>query len=153
MNEIEDNDTPCSICWEEPAQVPIRLPCNHIFCKECLLEWFKKADNCPMCHGQGRVFEIYHRNTVHFVKAWVLLVSEIDFSSSYADCHRPKRAFNRAEGFCLLYPIQWAVGNVPMSISRFGLQSRTRGCHIMATGLGTLSIRLHTDDSYCLIRP
>ncbi|CZT25485.1 uncharacterized protein RCC_11217 [Ramularia collo-cygni] len=69
--------SPCSICWDDPAQTPIRLPCKHIFCKECLVLWFEKSDNCPMCHGGGRVFEPYHRKTAHYIKAWTILAFAI----------------------------------------------------------------------------
>lgn len=78
MHEAKDAaDSPCSICWDEPALTPIRLPCNHVFCKECLLLWFAKSDSCPMCHGRGLVFESYHKKTAHYVKAWTLLVSRV----------------------------------------------------------------------------
>lgn len=50
----ETTDDKCSICWE-PYTEPVRTPCDHIFCLDCLIDW--QADpqhnSCPMCR---RVF-------------------------------------------------------------------------------------------------
>lgn len=44
------HDTDCSICLESPTN-PITLPCNHIFCRSCISDWFGQRKNCPICRA------------------------------------------------------------------------------------------------------
>lgn len=41
----------CSICQEEFKGVMAvnKLPCGHLFHKECLVPWFKDSSHCPNC--------------------------------------------------------------------------------------------------------
>jgi len=40
----------CNIC-NEVLEVPTRLPCGHIFCSKCILQWAEAQKNCPVCRG------------------------------------------------------------------------------------------------------
>lgn len=48
--DIESNDV-CPICFEDFCEGDIAsiLPCYHIFHKNCIEPWIKKANNCPTC--------------------------------------------------------------------------------------------------------
>ena len=48
--ELENTDNVCIICREE-MQAPStkKLPCNHIFHKNCLRSWFQRQQTCPTC--------------------------------------------------------------------------------------------------------
>mmetsp|Transcript_44167 Transcript_44167/g.106424 ORF Transcript_44167/g.106424 Transcript_44167/m.106424 type:complete len:231 (-) Transcript_44167:243-935(-) len=44
----------CAICLEdynagETICVPITKSCNHVFHDQCIMEWLKNRDRCPMC--------------------------------------------------------------------------------------------------------
>ena len=41
----------CTICLEkyEIGDTVCKLPCNHIFHKDCLQDWLHKQMNCPLC--------------------------------------------------------------------------------------------------------
>jgi hypothetical protein len=41
----------CSICSESPMNTPVRLPCDHIFCKKCITQWLIQpyVYTCPLC--------------------------------------------------------------------------------------------------------
>ena len=41
----------CSICQDgyEGDFTAIKMPCGHIFHEECLLQWFKVQNSCPIC--------------------------------------------------------------------------------------------------------
>lgn len=41
----------CSICMAK-AETPAKLSgCDHIFCKDCILEWAKRENSCPNCRA------------------------------------------------------------------------------------------------------
>lgn len=47
-------DNICSICTEKHDSNMVKTECNHIFCKDCLINWCKiRSENptCPMCRG------------------------------------------------------------------------------------------------------
>ena len=37
----------CAVCFEE--QHLSLTKCGHIYCKDCIIEWMKKIQNCPIC--------------------------------------------------------------------------------------------------------
>lgn len=46
----KESDT-CVICIEplQSKQTTIILNCNHVYHKDCILDWFNKELTCPMC--------------------------------------------------------------------------------------------------------
>lgn len=63
LDDLPEGDDKCLICGDvyhegQFAEIPLMLPCNHIFGKECLEIWFSgiaslgdmvEHDSCPMC--------------------------------------------------------------------------------------------------------
>ena len=41
--------SPCSICLEKKAKPILLSCCQNMFCGECVLKWFQKKSNCPLC--------------------------------------------------------------------------------------------------------
>jgi len=41
----------CPICQQDKITVPIILPCSHLFCEECLSQWFQRENTCPVCRA------------------------------------------------------------------------------------------------------
>ena len=64
LDELKQEDRMCAICLQpyrqgESQEIPLQLPCGHIFGKECLLTWLTdigKDDahvaSCPMCRKE-----------------------------------------------------------------------------------------------------
>ena len=64
LDELKKEDRSCAICLQpyrvgESQEIPLQLPCGHIFGKECLLTWLTdigKDDahvaSCPMCRKE-----------------------------------------------------------------------------------------------------
>ena len=50
-SKLSDDKKNCVICLEDfkNGDEVIYLPCLHVFNKDCLLEWFKGHDYCPIC--------------------------------------------------------------------------------------------------------
>ncbi|XP_024991919.1 E3 ubiquitin-protein ligase RNFT1-like isoform X1 [Cynara cardunculus var. scolymus] len=46
---IEAGDL-CAIC-QEKMQAPVLLRCKHIFCEDCVSEWFERERTCPLCRA------------------------------------------------------------------------------------------------------
>ncbi|XP_016356746.1 RING finger protein 151-like [Sinocyclocheilus anshuiensis] len=44
--DTPDDDLICVIC-RAVLRCPVRLKCNHVFCKECILQWMKRQVKCP----------------------------------------------------------------------------------------------------------
>lgn len=40
----------CAIC-QEKMHAPILLSCKHIFCEDCVSEWFDRERTCPLCRA------------------------------------------------------------------------------------------------------
>lgn len=62
--EISD-DSICSICRDtyEPSQIKTILPCSHEFHQDCLFQWFKSNNSCPMCRSEiATTDEEYNRS-------------------------------------------------------------------------------------------
>ncbi len=49
--ELANTDNVCIICRDEMVASPStkKLPCNHIFHKNCLRSWFQRQQTCPTC--------------------------------------------------------------------------------------------------------
>jgi len=48
--ELAETDNVCIICREEMvAPSAKKLPCNHIFHRNCLRSWFQRQQTCPTC--------------------------------------------------------------------------------------------------------
>ena len=51
-NANEKTDTQCSVCLEEMKkgeEVCELKRCGHVFHNECVNEWFKTKNSCPVC--------------------------------------------------------------------------------------------------------
>jgi len=52
----------CSICFgERPKEVNIES-CNHSFCTQCISNWAKKENTCPLCRKKFNV--VYNNNNI-----------------------------------------------------------------------------------------
>ena len=48
-NEEEKED--CCICYSELPKATTTLECGHSYCTKCILTWFQRNNNCPMCRA------------------------------------------------------------------------------------------------------
>ncbi|KAL1194040.1 RING-H2 finger protein ATL68 [Cardamine amara subsp. amara] len=45
-----DQETTCAICLEDLSEDKLQIPnCSHWFHENCLIEWLKRNDSCPLC--------------------------------------------------------------------------------------------------------
>ncbi|KAF2076926.1 hypothetical protein CYY_001764 [Polysphondylium violaceum] len=48
--QVAESGDHCSICQEKMVS-PIVLRCNHIFCEDCVSQWFEREKTCPLCRS------------------------------------------------------------------------------------------------------
>ncbi|OIW04336.1 hypothetical protein TanjilG_32528 [Lupinus angustifolius] len=53
MEQVNAAGDLCAIC-QEKMHAPILLRCKHIFCEECVSEWFERERTCPLCRALVR---------------------------------------------------------------------------------------------------
>lgn len=42
----------CTICCEDLKDKATLMPCGHLFNKECICEWLKQHNQCPVCRHE-----------------------------------------------------------------------------------------------------
>lgn len=47
----------CAIC-QEKMHAPILLSCKHLFCEDCVSEWFERERTCPLCRAVVKPAEL-----------------------------------------------------------------------------------------------
>ncbi|KAK7301037.1 hypothetical protein RJT34_11893 [Clitoria ternatea] len=57
MEQVNAAGDLCAIC-QEKMQSPILLCCKHIFCEDCVLEWFERERTCPLCRALVKPAEL-----------------------------------------------------------------------------------------------
>ncbi|KAI3757762.1 hypothetical protein L6452_05305 [Arctium lappa] len=55
--QVSEAGDMCAIC-QEKMLAPILLCCNHIFCEDCVSEWFERERTCPLCRAVVRPADI-----------------------------------------------------------------------------------------------
>ncbi|CAL9144549.1 unnamed protein product [Musa hybrid cultivar] len=43
----------CAICLDR-MRAPVVLHCEHVFCEDCIYQWFERERTCPICRAQIR---------------------------------------------------------------------------------------------------
>ncbi|KAM9968452.1 hypothetical protein ACTFIW_002890 [Dictyostelium discoideum] len=46
---MEETNTRCSICLSDIENQTKNNQCNHIYCFDCIFNWVKNNDSCPLC--------------------------------------------------------------------------------------------------------
>ncbi|WOH01282.1 hypothetical protein DCAR_0520664 [Daucus carota subsp. sativus] len=50
LEQVKDAGDLCTIC-QEKMSVPVLLRCKHVFCEDCVSEWFERKRTCPLCRA------------------------------------------------------------------------------------------------------
>ncbi|KAI9102094.1 hypothetical protein K1719_023604 [Acacia pycnantha] len=57
MEQVNAAGDLCAIC-QEKMHAPVLLRCKHIFCEECVSEWFERERTCPLCRALVKPAEL-----------------------------------------------------------------------------------------------
>ncbi|XP_042559296.1 RING finger protein 151 [Clupea harengus] len=94
--EAPDYDLICIIC-RGVLRCPVRVACNHIFCKKCILQWLKRQETCPCCRkpvSQNLMFVMFRLS-----KAIGRLQVKVFLPSPWHQCR------NTPQGCAAIFPL------------------------------------------------
>ncbi|XP_055961826.1 E3 ubiquitin-protein ligase SIRP1-like [Mercurialis annua] len=81
LKDIADSSKSCTICIKEivVGTEVIRMPCSHLYHKDCIVEWLEKySHSCPICRYEMPVEQL------DITQVFVLLSFKFSVSSDYA---------------------------------------------------------------------
>lgn len=55
--QVSEGGDHCAIC-QEKMHIPVLLRCKHMFCEDCVSEWFERERTCPLCRALVRPEDI-----------------------------------------------------------------------------------------------
>ncbi|WOG96131.1 hypothetical protein DCAR_0415462 [Daucus carota subsp. sativus] len=55
--QVSESGDLCAIC-QEKMHSPVLLRCKHIFCEDCVSEWFERERTCPLCRALVKPAEL-----------------------------------------------------------------------------------------------
>lgn len=58
LEQVSDAGNLCAIC-QEKMHVPVQLCCKHVFCEDCVSEWFERERTCPLCRALVRAADMW----------------------------------------------------------------------------------------------
>ena len=55
LGVLKEKQVVCSVCLGdyEIGDVAVRLPCRHYFHKQCISDWLKENNSCPLCRDES----------------------------------------------------------------------------------------------------
>ena len=75
----------CIICLDL-CKNSVKISCGHIFCKDCIINWSKKSDKCPICRLNFNL-EITHtyntRQNFHIMNKEIIMNKMKEFLDDY----------------------------------------------------------------------
>lgn len=61
-------NTTCAICLDSINKLANLDKCNHDFCLNCIKQWSKKTNKCPLCKKDFKIIFYYEKNTRREIK-------------------------------------------------------------------------------------
>ena len=74
IHENQQNEI-CSICLNS-TKSRIKIQCEHVFCKECIIKWICVNRNCPMCRTDIEDTKIIEQSIKFGIKNKLLIYME-----------------------------------------------------------------------------
>ncbi|KAL6203811.1 hypothetical protein ACLB2K_027510 [Fragaria x ananassa] len=102
VDSLEEANTPCAICTEDldyfrDVQMIIRLPCLHLYHRDCIASWLERRQVCPLCRYSFPLVQATKTKSSSRSSAWprwpmLLIMSSGGIMTAMVLCRLLKRA-------------------------------------------------------------
>lgn len=82
-DQKENEETECSICYESYKDDYGVLKCKHTFCFNCIDQWSKQKNSCPLCNGVFKDIIHYNEKLFGRNKKGILNFKKVKIKSSH----------------------------------------------------------------------
>lgn len=70
----------CCIC-SEPFYDPVRLPCAHTFCRQCITKWSETNSSCPHCRTRYQKKKDFGKDLIA-----ACVINDLEVACNYQGC-------------------------------------------------------------------
>ena len=74
MTDLASPGVTCVICLESIRYQGSLSVCSHSFCFECILEWSKVDNSCPLCKSKFRCVRKVHLPSLQSILVHLVLI-------------------------------------------------------------------------------
>nr|CDS30441.2 expressed protein [Hymenolepis microstoma] len=81
----------CPICYQRLNE-PRTLPCDHIFCKNCITDWLEREQKCPLCLRPATIDQLIQ-------SSYILndILSNINYNAKCNECNNRPDSLNKCD--------------------------------------------------------
>ncbi|XP_053550918.1 RING finger protein 151 [Bombina bombina] len=130
---------------------PVTIPCGHIFCRKCILQWLKRQQTCPCCRTEvrGKMLVLMHK-----VKRKINHL-QVKCPYEYNGCPAQFPLFRLEEHAesCAFELLSCSNEDCQALILRKDMYNHSQSCEhwkeLCSMGCGTLLVPANRDDHNC----